>query len=137
MSTFSVTTSTATGTTALHRLEMVQLFLDNPLVMNNEHGRSAIGKGAKSNTDWDKLRVLPDSDVVFSEDSPETSLEDWADAVAHKGLPVPPRKTQIALRVDTDVLAWFKAQGAGYKTRMNSVLKAFRDAHVHDTKAQQ
>ena len=105
--------------------------------INKEHGRSAIEKGAKSNTDWDKLRTLPDSDVVFSEDAPETSPENWADAVAHKGLPVPPRKTQIALRVDNDVLAWFKAQGAGYQTRMNSVLKEFRDAHVRATKAQQ
>jgi uncharacterized protein (DUF4415 family) len=57
--------------------------------------------------------------------------------VAHKHLPVPPRKTQIALRVDNDVLAWFKAQGAGYQTRMNAVLKEFRDAHVRATKAQQ
>jgi uncharacterized protein (DUF4415 family) len=97
----------------------------------------AIEKGARSNTDWDKVRILPDSDVVFSEDAPETSPEDWADAVAHKGLPVPPRKTQIALRVDNDVLAWFKAQGAGYQTRMNSVLKEFRDAHVRATKAEQ
>jgi len=33
------------------------------------------------------------------------------------------------LRVDEDVLTWFREQGAGYQTRMNAVLKAFRDAH--------
>lgn len=97
--------------------------------MNKEHGRSATRKGAKGKTDWVKLRTMPDSEVLFTEDAPSTSPEDWANAIAHRGLPVPSRKTQIALRVDDDVLAWFKAQGAGYQTRMNAVLRAFRDAH--------
>lgn len=43
--------------------------------------------------------------------------------------PVPP-KISIALRVDSDVLAWFKTQGPGYQTRMNAVLRAFRDASI-------
>lgn len=48
--------------------------------------------------------------------------------VVRRGLePVPP-KTSISLRVDSDVLEWFKAQGTGYQTRMNAVLRAFRDA---------
>ena len=40
------------------------------------------------------------------------------------------RKEQIALRVDKDVLDWYRAQGAGWQTRMNAVLKAYRDATV-------
>jgi len=48
--------------------------------------------------------------------------------VVRRGLmPVPP-KTSIALRVDADVLEWFKAQGPGYQTRINAVLRAFKDA---------
>ena len=48
----------------------------------------------------------------------------WADAtLVH---PVP--KKPISLRVDADVLEWFKAQGAGYQTRMNAVLRAFKEA---------
>ena len=104
--------------------------------MNKKLGRSDTEKGVKGNTDWQRLRALPDSDVIFTEAAPATSPEDWANAIAHKGLPVPSRKTQIALRIDDDVLAWFKAQGAGYQTRMNAVLKAFRDAHLPNTKAQ-
>jgi len=50
--------------------------------------------------------------------------------VAHRGLPLPVRKQQIALRVDADVLAWYRAQGAGWQTRMNAVLRAFRNASV-------
>jgi uncharacterized protein (DUF4415 family) len=103
--------------------------------MNKEHGRSATAKGADGNTDWEKLRALADSEVLFTDDAPATLPEDWADALAHTGLPVPPRKTQIALRVDDDVLEWFKAQGAGYQTRMNAVLRAFRDADMRSAGA--
>ena len=105
--------------------------------MNKERGRSVTAKGANDNTDWERLRALPESEVLFTEDAPATSPEDWANALAHTGLPVPPRKTQIALRVDDDVLEWFKTQGAGYQTRMNAVFRAFRDAHLSSTKAQQ
>ena len=38
------------------------------------------------------------------------------------------RKRQLTLRLDADVLAWFKAQGKGYQTRMNAVLRAFYEA---------
>jgi len=73
---------------------------------------------------------MPDSQIKFTKDAPRTTPADWVNAIAHRGLPVPPRKTQIALRVDQDVLEWFKAQGEGYQTRMNAVLREFRDAHL-------
>ena len=38
------------------------------------------------------------------------------------------RKSAISLRVDPEVLNWFKAQGPGYQTRMNAVLRAYKDA---------
>jgi uncharacterized protein (DUF4415 family) len=61
---------------------------------------------------------------------PEADLRYIVRGVVRRGLvPVPP-KTSIALRVDSDVLEWFKAQGAGYQTRMNAVLRAFRDASI-------
>jgi uncharacterized protein (DUF4415 family) len=72
---------------------------------------------------------MPDSEIRFTRDAPRTYPEDWVNAIAHKGLPVPFRKKQIALRVDEDVLEWFKAQGPGYQTRMNAVLREFRNAH--------
>lgn len=48
--------------------------------------------------------------------------------IARKGLPKSPRKAAISLRVDPEVLDWFKAQGPGYQTRMNAVLRAYKDA---------
>jgi uncharacterized protein (DUF4415 family) len=38
--------------------------------------------------------------------------------------------TSVSLRIDADVLAWFKAQGPGYLKRMNAVLRAFREASL-------
>ncbi len=48
--------------------------------------------------------------------------------IARKGLPKSPRKAPISLRVDPEVLDWFKAQGPGYQTRINAVLRAFMEA---------
>jgi uncharacterized protein (DUF4415 family) len=45
---------------------------------------------------------------------------------------VPPGKKSIHLRVDADVVEWFKSQGRGHLTRMNAVLRSFMDAHKHD-----
>lgn len=46
---------------------------------------------------------------------------DWTDAVVG----IPPRKEPIKLRIDADVLEWFRATGKGYQTRMNNALRAF------------
>jgi len=94
--------------------------------MKKKHGSSATVNADK--TDWARLRTLSDTDVTFTADAPSTTPQDWADALAHRGLPHPARKEQIALRVDADVLAWYRAQGAGWQTRMNAVLRTFRDA---------
>ncbi len=47
--------------------------------------------------------------------------------IARKGLPQPGRKAAISLRVDPEVLDWFKVQGPGYQTRMNAVLRAYME----------
>ena len=63
---------------------------------------------------------LKDEDIDTS-DSPTPTPEMWA-----KGRVRDPRpKEQIALRVDVDLLEWFKAQGPGYQTRMNAVLRMY------------
>ncbi|WP_293370059.1 BrnA antitoxin family protein [Nevskia sp.] len=85
-------------------------------------------KSAETRTDWDPLQAMQDAAISFTADAPQTAAEDWADAVAHRGLPLPSRKEQIALRVDADVLQWFRAQGTGWQTRMNAVLRSYRDA---------
>ena len=71
---------------------------------------------------------MADNDVRISSDHPEASLKHIVRGIARVGLKPLPPKTSISLRVDADVLAWFKAQGDGYQTRINAVLRAFRDA---------
>jgi len=50
---------------------------------------------------------------------------DWTRA----HLVMPQRKKSIHLRLDPDLLAWYRQQGAGYLTRMNAVLRAYMEAH--------
>jgi uncharacterized protein (DUF4415 family) len=44
-------------------------------------------------------------------------------------LRLPKAKPLISIRIDEDVLEWFKAQGPGYQTRINAVLRMYKDAH--------
>ena len=110
--------------------------------MNTKHGspatksaRNGARSGTQDKTDWAKLKAMPDAAIRFTKDAPRTSPADWADAIAHRGLPLPIKKEQIALRVDSDVVGWFRAQGAGWQTRMNAVLKAYRDALISSASA--
>jgi uncharacterized protein (DUF4415 family) len=48
--------------------------------------------------------------------------------IARSGLPQSGRKMAISLRLDEEVLEWFRAQGPGYQTRMNAVLRAYMEA---------
>ncbi len=86
----------------------------------------------KDLTDWERLRKMPDSAIKYTKDAPRTKPSDLARAIYHRGIAdyLRQAKAQIAIRVDADVLKWFKAQGPGYQTRMNAVLRAYRDAHL-------
>lgn len=53
----------------------------------------------------------------------------FARAVARKGLRLVPKKALLSLRIDSDVVEWFKSQGSGYQSRMNALLRAYMEAH--------
>ena len=62
------------------------------------------------------------------DEHPEAKIAHIVRGIVCRGLvPVAP-KVPITLRVDPDVLEWFKVEGDGYQTRMNAVLRAYRDA---------
>ncbi|MBA2334886.1 MAG: BrnA antitoxin family protein [Blastocatellia bacterium] len=71
---------------------------------------------------------MRDEDIDFS-DIPKTTPEFWANAIIRKGLKPAPRKQQLTLRVDNDVVEFFKEQGRGYQTKINQLLRAYMDAH--------
>lgn len=81
-----------------------------------------------SRTDWARVRAMKDKEIRPSPQHPEASLKHIVRGIARQGLKPISGKTSISLRVDAEVLEWFKAQGPGYQTRMNAVLKAFKDA---------
>jgi uncharacterized protein (DUF4415 family) len=81
-----------------------------------------------SQTDWSRLDATKDDEIDLS-DSPELTPEMFARAVLRRGLKPVPRKRLITLRVDSDVLDWFKGQGRGYQTLINNPLRAYREAH--------
>jgi uncharacterized protein (DUF4415 family) len=82
----------------------------------------------KSQTDWERVDKLQDNDIDFS-DNPELTPEMFAKSIVRKGLKPVGRKIQVTLRIDEDVLAWFKKHGTGYQTRINALLKAYKEAH--------
>jgi uncharacterized protein (DUF4415 family) len=69
-----------------------------------------------------RLDRLRDEDIDYS-DIPELDDEVFAQPV----VPWPPKKETITIRVDSDVLGWFKRQGRGYQTRINQVLRRYMD----------
>jgi uncharacterized protein (DUF4415 family) len=77
---------------------------------------------------------MEDQDIDLS-DIPELTPEMFAKAVVKRGLTDKESKTQLTIRVDRDVLAWFKAQGRGYQTRINSLLRAYMEANVKHNKS--
>ncbi len=85
-----------------------------------------------SQADWGRVDKQRDKDIDFS-DTSEVPPEMFAKAVLRKGLKPVARKTQVTLRIDADVLTWFKKQGRGYQTRINSLLKAYKDAHQNES----
>jgi uncharacterized protein (DUF4415 family) len=89
---------------------------------------NAMRRAGKSRTDWARVKAMQDSEIDFS-DSPELTPDAFARAVVRKGLKPVTAKVQLTLRLDADVLNWFRAQGRGYQTRINALLRAYRDAH--------
>jgi uncharacterized protein (DUF4415 family) len=83
----------------------------------------------KSKTDWARLNAKGKSGTP-SPEHPEAAIRHIVRGVVRRGLNPIPSKASISLRLDADVLEWFKAQGPGYQTRINTVLRAFRDASV-------
>ncbi|MGH9354150.1 MAG: BrnA antitoxin family protein [Terriglobia bacterium] len=78
----------------------------------------------KSRTDWKRVDALKDEKIDLS-DTPELTPEMFARGVVRRGLKMAPRKEQLTIRIDSDVLEWYKKQGSGYQTRINALLRAY------------
>lgn len=75
-----------------------------------------------SKTDWKRLAEMEDKDIDTS-DIPELGDDFFQNAELKV-----PAKQPVTLRLDTDVLMWFKSQGAGYQTRINKLLRSYMES---------
>ncbi len=75
-------------------------------------------------TDWAVVDALSDEEIekAIRNDPDAVPLDfDWSEAV----LVIPPKKKAISIRVDEDVLDYFKKEGSGYQRRINAVLRSY------------
>ncbi|MEP7030565.1 MAG: BrnA antitoxin family protein [Pseudolabrys sp.] len=79
-------------------------------------------RGAKSDWKAAAKKPLPDGS------DPDDAMEeiDWGTTE----LPLPQRKAHMTLRLDADMLGWFRAQGKGYQTRINAILRKYFEQQV-------
>jgi uncharacterized protein (DUF4415 family) len=75
--------------------------------------KSSSSKASK--TDWARLKSMQDRDIRISDDHPELKIEHIVNGIVRRGLKPGPNKARISLRLDADVLEWFKSQGRGYQ----------------------
>ncbi|MBP6014867.1 MAG: BrnA antitoxin family protein [Alphaproteobacteria bacterium] len=88
-----------------------------------------------SEADWDRLRNLSDEEIhrraLSDPDAQPTTREFWKNA----RVVVPTAKEPTSIRLDSDILTWFKESGKGYQTRINAVLRTYVDAQRKGSKA--
>ncbi len=78
----------------------------------------------RSRTNWGQIDSLKDRKIDAS-DIPEQGKAFFKRAT----LRLPEPKTAVTIRLDRQVLNWFKAKGPGYQTRINALLRAYMEAH--------
>jgi uncharacterized protein (DUF4415 family) len=80
-------------------------------------------------TDWARVDAMTEEEIdAAARSDPDAQPTDdafWEDAVL-----VFPSKHLVCIRIDRDVLDWFRGQGRGYQTRMNAVLRSYMEAQV-------
>ncbi|MFN0316565.1 MAG: BrnA antitoxin family protein [Burkholderiales bacterium] len=101
--------------------------------MKSVSSRSAKPQSAKrkstssaSKTNWARLKSKVSG--TPTEEHPEAEVRHIVQGIVRRGLSPLPAKSSVSLRIDQDVLEWFRSQGPGYQTKINAVLRAFRDA---------
>jgi len=77
----------------------------------------------KSRTDWKRLTRMTDTEIDISDMPP------LGEAFFKKAaLRMPGPKKAVSLRLDSDLLDWFKEQGRGYQSRINAILRVYMQA---------
>ncbi len=89
----------------------------------------SIKKSSRSKTNITKLRQTNDTNINYK-DNPATTKEFWEDAKIF----MPQHKVHISLRLDENIINYFREEGKGYQSRINAILKAYINTHPHQNK---
>jgi uncharacterized protein (DUF4415 family) len=84
----------------------------------------------KAGSDWRRAAKVPIPDGSDPDDAIGPVDVKWATAE----LPLPRRKAHTTLRLDADLLDWFRSQGRGYQTRINAVLRSYYQQRTRSTR---
>jgi len=94
--------------------------------------RRKLNELRKGKTDWARVKAMTEEEIdAAARSDPDAQPVDvdapdfWEEAVL-----VFPAKHMVCLRIDRDILDWFRSQGKGYQTRMNAVLRAYMEAQI-------
>lgn len=111
----------------LFTLSRQRLFAAFPFVEQHTMKQRSSSKPSQTTS---RRRRISRKPVKVTAEHPELDPKHVVRVIVRNGLrPVLPKAT-ISLRVDADVLEWFKAAGPGYQTRINAVLRAYKEASV-------
>ncbi|MBU1150162.1 MAG: BrnA antitoxin family protein [Proteobacteria bacterium] len=83
----------------------------------------------QSRTDWAKIKAMKDRDIDFS-DVPELNDDFFEEATLWPG-----KKKQITIRLDPDVVDFFKTKGRGYQSSINAALRRYMEAQQRRLKS--
>ncbi|MBB4063451.1 BrnA antitoxin family protein [Gellertiella hungarica] len=83
---------------------------------------------SESKTDWARVEAMTDEEIEAAiKDDPD--WEGWEDIDWSKAVWVVPRvKRAISIRLDSDIIEFFKKEGPGYQSRMNDVLRFYMES---------
>ena len=86
----------------------------------------AMRRRGESRSDWEAAQRMPQAEIERLADAEDGPLPEGWESTVEIGLPA--RKQAVHMRLDADVLEWFRAHGPGYQTRINAVLRSFVQA---------
>jgi len=87
---------------------------------------NAKNSSKRSGTDWEYLAADSDEGIDFS-DIPKLGSDFWKKAK----LRMPQKKESVTIRLDHDVLEWFRGMGRGYQAKINAVLRSYMKSARH------
>lgn len=96
--------------------------------MSGKITKKQLGDIRGDRTDWARVDAMTGEKLeraIAADSDADIPDIDWTKA----RLVLPQRKQSVHLRLDPEVLNWFRGQGRGHLTRMNAVLKAYYEAH--------